>query len=112
MKINEKIKIFNAYSFQQKVDFIVHFYEAMKLKTQNLEYLSKFVLMVKKVEWYTENEENSQNLISLYFRILDAEQQTQEWNIKKRKDSVTALQNKSEDFDADDYLTEQLARIQ
>jgi hypothetical protein len=113
MTKNEKIKIFSDYSFDQKIAFILHFYNSVKSKTNNPEYLSVFDFMIEKVSILQENQVNSDDLVQLYNKIIDAEQRTQERRMNEKREFLIQLQKKEEfnDNDLDEYLIQQLVQI-
>jgi len=118
----ERKEIFSKLDWSDKITHLVKFYQAMIKKTDNPDYIKKFQNTIDKLQSYEENELNTNRVIDLYKKILEAEQKTQE---RKKKESAEQLnkwqkiiqkiksQEEAEEAeeDADDFLNTQLAWI-
>ncbi len=82
---DERLKNFKDLEFTKKQEQLISFYETMIKKTQNDTFKQKFQKTIDTIKWYTENQ--SDKLITLFTKILEAEYKTKEKReIKKQKE--------------------------
>jgi len=68
--MSNELEIFEKLSWEDKIEYMNTFYQAMIKKTDNPEYIDKFQSKIDEVNAYEESESNSDKLISLYERII------------------------------------------
>lgn len=113
------IEVFKKLDWQKKIDYMVWFYEGMIKKTDNEEYKTKFQDMIAQVKGYSESEESTTKLISLYERISLAREKTKKRKVEEAQVALAHAQEKlqalhshdHDEVDADTFLDEQLANI-
>lgn len=113
-----EINIFKNLKWNDKIEYMNKFYQAMIKKTDNPEYINKFQSKIDEVNAYEENELNNKKLVSLYERVIWAKQKTKQKktielnrSIKKNKQKLANIKSKSNEQDPDEYLAEALANI-
>ncbi len=112
------IEVFNKLPWQKKTDYMVWFYEGMIKKTDNADYKTKFQDMIDQVKSYTESQESTEKLLSLYQRISLAREKTKKKKLDEAQaalahaqEKLQALHSHDHDEDADAFLMDQLANI-
>lgn len=113
-----EIQIFTDLAWQEKIKYMVSFYQSMIKKTDNSEYIEKFQSKIDEVKWYEENEENTTKLTELYTRIMWAREKTKQRKIEKTqqhieeaKKKLARIESNSDENDPDEYLAEALTKI-
>ena len=112
------VEVFSKLERQKKIDYMVWFYEGMIKKTDNADYKTKFQDMIDQVKSYTESQESTEKLLSLYQRISLAREKTKKKKLDEAQAALTQAQEKIQalhshdhDEDADVFLMEQLACV-
>jgi hypothetical protein len=113
-----EIQIFTDLAWQEKINYMVTFYQGMIKKTDNSEYISKFQAKIDEVQWYTENEANNGKLIALYGRIITAREKTKErkleemkQHIEEEKKKIARIEANKDEQNPDEYLAEAMSNI-
>jgi len=113
-----ELQIFTDLAWQEKINYMVSFYQSMIKKTDNSDYAALFQAKVDEVKWYQENAENTNKLDALYDRIIWAKEKTKQrkieemqQHIEKEKAKLDDMQSSTNEPDPDEYLAEALAKI-
>ena len=113
-----EMQIFTDLAWQEKINYMVSFYQGMIKKTTDSEYISKFQSKIDEVQWYMENEENINKLASLYNRIMWARDKTKQrrieetkQNIEKEQEKLARIESDTDEQAPDDYLATELTKI-
>lgn len=113
-----ELQIFTDLAWQDKINYMVWFYQGMIKKTNNSEYIEKFQAKIDEVQWYEQNEENTQKLIALYERIMEAKEKTKQRKlevsqkaIEEQKEKIARIQSGVDEDDPDEYLAEALTKV-
>ncbi len=111
-------EIFTDLAWQEKIHYMVSFYQGMIKKTDVSEYIAKFQSKIDEVQWYTESQENTDKLIALYERIMWAREKTKqrkleemEKHIAEEKEKLARIQANNDEQNPDEYLAEAMAKI-
>lgn len=117
--MSRECKIFTSLSWEDKVQYVTSFYENMIKKTNKSMYIDAFQAKVKEVRGYDENEVNTDKLIDMYKRIVQAKEKTIKKNIEytqqkmmQQKKQLVQLETDAEAQNCDEYLATALANIQ
>lgn len=113
-----EIQIFTDLARQEKINYMVSFYQGMMKGTDNSEYIKKFQNKIDEVKGYEENDGNMKKLIMLYERIMGAKEKTRQRRIddsqkaiEEQKAKIARIQAGVDEDDPDEYLAEALTKI-
>jgi len=111
-------QIFANLAWQEKIKYMVSFYQGMIKKTNNSNYIAKFQAKIDEVKWYEESEENTNKLVGLYIQIMWAREKTKQKRIQetqqvieKQKQKLARIQKDNGDENPNEYLAKALADI-
>jgi len=113
-----EIQIFTDITFQEKINYMLSFYQQMIKKTNNPEYIAIFQSKLDEIKSYKDSEDNEQKLIKLYNRIMLAKEKTKQRKIQEtqktiqeHKEKLLRIQADDHEESPDEYLAENLANI-
>lgn len=111
-----EIQIFTDLAWQEKMKYMVLFYQGMIRKTNNSEYIAKFQSKIEEVKWYEENKENRNKMIALYNRIIWAREKTKRRKIEEtkyyiEKERLASIKSNTDKENPDEYLAEAITKM-
>lgn len=112
-----ELQIFTDLAWQDKITYMVSFYQGMIKKTTNPSYIEKFQAKIDEIQGYEASDENTQKLIVLYERIMEAKKKTKQRRIEasqkaieEQKAKIARIQAGADEEDPDEYLAQALTQ--
>lgn len=112
-----ELQIFTDLAWQEKITYMVSFYQGMIKKTDNSKYIEKFQAKIDEIQGYEESDEHIQKLIELYKRIMEAKKKTKQRRIEvsqkaieEQKAKIARIQAGADEEDPDEYLAQALTQ--
>jgi len=113
MLVEEQVKAFGEMSRDQKISYLIIFYQTMISNSKQKENKNKFRNIIERLQAYQETTENTFQITTLYRKICEVVQSDQENEQMERSDTLRSIQQlvDPDQDNADDFLEDQLAGI-